>query len=627
MGRMSIIIVLGFVMIAGVTFIAINESAERSSEIVSNEAENTEAILSAADVVDFTIQQYIKTGNKDHEFTGEWGNTNATTTITDLNISDTPYDTLQITGTATIGGETQEINTTVVLRQGILPANNSMHLVSNSVNVDIEKGRVSGYDENMDGSSGDGDTQWGITVSDPDMADALIEKYDTMSYNGKNPIIGREEDESTLYDEPSIGYAPGEIDLQEYIETYFNHSDVQLNSGQIGNSDGTKAVYGAEDDFRIIYSDQSSTLSSDVEGFGILAINGSLSTTDTNTLDWNGIVLCTDSSASSNTSVYLGDSSSIHGSLVAGGVTTDNLSVTAKGKVDFNIINDVVIPQEEFKVTLSILGSELSADGGVTDEPTHVDLNIGGSLINQWYDVENCDETSPIIWNDPTVYDPNEEVEVVGKFRPSTYGNPDRTISSTSNSDKLLVKRNGDIVPQMSGSSGQVNVEEWLGPYISGTQITLGPSQAIYLYDYNNVSYFFPEWNEYMDWWQDHGYHLTSETYDQVSSWWWTYNVPTDDESYEYWNYENPWLGIYRQQEFIDNNKDILIEICDDRDFQDLAVLLTLHPADTVDKPVEIKYSEEALSKVENMIKIKAPDMQSDTVVTDIKWDYTTSGD
>jgi hypothetical protein len=634
MGKMSIIIVLTFILVAGTTFIGINEINRRNSEIIAENAEFAEADFSASDVIDYTIEQYIKTGNKNDDITSKWGNATVTSSITDLNIPDSPYDSLLITGVAEVGETSREIKARVTLRQGILPANNPLHVIATSCNLDMKKGRISGYDENMDTSPGSADKTWGVTSSESDIVDALMEEYDTLEYLGKNPIIGKEDDdwknhtESIADDEPSIAYTPGKIDLQAFIDDYKNYSDFNLTGGQIGNSDGTKKVYGAEDDFKIVYADQTSELIGDVEGYGILAIEGGLSTTDTNTLDWNGLVVCTDSTGTNNTSVYLADSTSVHGSLVAGGLSTNNATVNAQGKVDFSIIDDVVIPSEDFKITITILGSELTAGPSYPDVDTHCRLNVGGSEINYWTGAEDCDEGSPIIWSSTATYTANSEVEIVGIFTNDPYyNNEERIVTSTSNSDKLIVKRDGDPVPEMSGSSGQVDVETWLGSYIDDDNncITLGQNQAIYLYDYNHLdvsSFEFPEWNDYYNWWQSHGYHLESNTFDEVNYWWYTYSVPTDDQSYEYWNYVNYDLGINRRDDFVDNNTDILMEIYDDRDFQDLAVLLTLHPADTVDRPVELKYSKEALDKVRAMLQFKIPYLSSDTIITDIDWDF-----
>jgi len=628
MGRMSLIIVLGFIIIAGITYISINESNMRSVEQTVNNSYSLDRNFSAHDIITYAIQQKVLYNQSINTSDSSWINCLANVQFTDLNpTEDYPFDSLRFTATSTIDGVEKEIEAIVLTKDRSIPILYSPLVIhANQAGIKLEgPSYINGGDVNLDDTFGTDPDKYGVTLTH---ADSTLLKGllgdDTLKIQG-------------LGSEPSLNKNESyHEDIAKYVDLYKAYADTSITTGILPGG-----TYGSEANPVIVHADGSTIMSGNVTGTGILAIDGSFSTTDSACLTWNGLVIVSAPQDSANTYLYFADSSSVHGSVIVGAPTKAGVNLKGE-KVTFEIYDNKIIPGQEFLTSIHILGSELSGSGGRYDAQSMVKVHIGGHVAKTWHDARYSDNDArkdgkrqpPInsfFWQDKKSYPAGTEITVSVKF----YSNDFyprlsiKTISSTSNSDHLKTLRNGDAKPGMQGSSSQSNVEDFLEGYITNGQITISDNQAIFLFDYNNMTTPFP-YDNYTEFREAHDDHW--DPYYQDKNPEYEDYIALYGETNEHYNNYNQFLalwiddGIWPDGSVSEHNvetedfEEAKVEWYnqyDNRDFQDCCVLADLavpedDPDDTLliaidtlsqDKTVKLQNSEEANDIVRNLIK------------------------
>ncbi|MBN2280107.1 MAG: hypothetical protein JXQ65_05975 [Candidatus Marinimicrobia bacterium] len=626
MGRMSLIIVMGFIIIAGITFVTLNETDLRSTDNTVGNAFALERNFSARDIISYAIQHKVMFDASYNTPDSSWMNCLANVEMEDLNGSDDfPFDSLKFTATAVVDGIQKQIEAIVLCKDQALPVMYSPLVIhANQAGVRLQgPSYINGADVNMDGSAGTEDDKYAITLTKADST-ALIADLgdDTTKVFGEGGFPSL--DKNVSYHE----------DIAKYVDLYGTMADTTINTGILPGG-----IYGSEANPVIVYATGTTIMSGDVTGTGVLAIDGSFSTTDSSTLTWYGLVICSADVDSNNTNLYFADSSSVYGTVIVGAPTKGGVNLKGE-RVTFTIEDNEVIPGQDFNVAVHVLGSELSGSGGRKDAQCEVKVFVGGSVVKTWSDVRYSDgdayvdgkwqpPLSSFYWTDPTVYEAGTPVTIQVRFYSTDYySGINRTISSTTNSDHLHTKRNGDDKPGMAGSSGQSDVESFLEGYITDGVITITDNQAIFLFDYNDISNPFP-YDDYWDFREAHDDHWDPYYYD-VNPEYEDYVALYGDPNEYYSNYNdflNSWIddGISPDTRISEHNveyedyEEAIEEWYDEydtRDFQDAVVLADLSvPEDeedslivtidstSHDKTVKLQNSEEANEIVKNMIR------------------------
>jgi hypothetical protein len=239
----------------------------------------------------------------------------------------------------------------------------------------------------------------------------------------------------------------------------------------------------------IVVVEGDATLTDDVQGYGMLVVEGAL-TLSGNAL-WEGIIMAASDGALGVT--YAGQARH-YGTLLLRHVASLPDEI-----IDFEIIDDEIVPQECFEAGVTILGSAISA-GGAYDLMVTTQFSIGEDAFEPWGDFDQAvtgnvnDEANPRTYMATEVYPAGTAIVVLGQ----SWDKNDPDDSGTSNSDwesymdlssssgdspQLKVLRDGDPVPQIDGFLDQQNIEQYVGAYVQDGYIALEPNQAIYLFE------------------------------------------------------------------------------------------------------------------------------------------------
>lgn len=311
MGRMIMIVVLGFIVIFGSVRTNLNRTAEKAMNNSSEFAETAQRNQLTTSALEYALSIYIQTGNTDTTIIDtSWleGIVSASISISGQDTVDN-IDTLTITATSEIGG--------IVDSSQIILISNSLMIppITASVGVDSESAsftfsgnvRIYGNDTNMDGTTGDSDDLAGITVSNADDSTTLADDYSGTTFvqgSGTSPSISVSDDTTT--------------DLTETVTYYAAVADQSL-------LDCSSLTPGSSDNPTIAYIDGDCNLSGNIEGYGVLAVDGSLEMTGR--VRWYGLVIVV---GESSMEFDASGTPAIYGGLLLGAPTTAlSLSGTA----------------------------------------------------------------------------------------------------------------------------------------------------------------------------------------------------------------------------------------------------------------------------------------------------------
>ena len=179
-------------------------------------------------------------------------------------------------------------------------------------------------------------------------------------------------------------------------------------------------------------------------------------------------------------------------------------SDSSEDPVDFEIINNTVVPQDNFISSFKVLGAAFQGSYYVGSKLTYYDrmvtsrLEVGNETFYPWgnYNLpvsSNINDGSTHSWTLPTTYSAGTSVKVTGRGwdRRQVTGlnyNLDSSWKSTSiissGSPKLKVLRNGDDVPNISGSMNQDSIAYFVADYVDENgKIVLEDNEAIFLFE------------------------------------------------------------------------------------------------------------------------------------------------
>ncbi len=631
MGRMSLIVVLGFIIIAGFVFQAVYDTDLRSVENIAKADQVLNTDFTSKDIVNYAIENNIL--NNRSKLDTSWFGVQVKIEVLNPTQSTAQPPLYQkiVRGISKKGNIIDTMDAIVTYRNAKIPSSSSpISIHSPLLSLSMEgPAAVNGFDYDhpdidIPGYTPGADSMYGITLSQADTAmlkNGLIADSNHTKVNGMGGY-------------PSVTEDANYVDIAEYVDLYGSVADTSVTTGQF-----PPGTYGTVDNPKIVYLDGDTQLSGDVNGTGVLVINGDFSTTDTSRLDWNGIILAKAADDSNNVKLHFADSSSVKGSMMVDAPNESDVNMKGE-KVPFELTESEIIPGEDYEASITVLGSELSGNGGVGDVATEVNVYIGGNLVKSWDDARYSEgdadvdgawqpPLSSFYWKAPETYAAGTAISISGRFYSSYYG-INKTISSTDNTDHLRVLRTGDSQPGMAGSSGQSDVESFLEGYIVDGQINLLENQAIFLIDYNQLSNDYP----YDDFWEfriahdDHWdpyYHDENPEYED-------YVALYGDPNQYYADYD-AFLGSWKndgippddyvpehnvEEEDYAEDKADWYAANDNRDFQDLVVLADLQVPpepepdttqtvviETRDKEVRFQYCQEAYIIARQLLESK----------------------
>lgn len=174
--------------------------------------------------------------------------------------------------------------------------------------------------------------------------------------------------------------------------------------------------------------------------------------------------------------------------------------------VDFDIIDDTVVPQDNFICSFEVLGAahQYQYHGHTYNRMVTSRLKVGDETFDPWGDYtlpvsSNLNDGSTHSWTLDATYSAGTPVTVIGRawilrydnwWSSTYYYNLDSSwkntmeVSSTSNSPNLIVLRNGDAVPDIAGAMNQDSIEDYLEGYIDeNNKVVLEENEAIFLFE------------------------------------------------------------------------------------------------------------------------------------------------
>lgn len=159
-----------------------------------------------------------------------------------------------------------------------------------------------------------------------------------------------------------------------------------------------------------------------------------------------------------------------------------------------------VVPSEPFAARMTVLGSAITY-GGEYDIPVSVKVMVGGATLEPFGDADLAlpanvnDGNNPRDYILPSVYGAGTPIVIWAQSWKKT----DSALSGTDNSHwtgslaldsddltyNVMTLRNGDSVPTIPGFQDQASIEVYISDFVDPAthKVTLGPNQAIYLFE------------------------------------------------------------------------------------------------------------------------------------------------
>lgn len=177
-----------------------------------------------------------------------------------------------------------------------------------------------------------------------------------------------------------------------------------------------------------------------------------------------------------------------------------DFSPESPASIDFDIIDDKVVPKETFISNFKVLGAAFqgSYDHKYYDRMVTSRLKVGNNTFNPWGDY-NLPVTSNLngrvtnSWSLPTTYPAGTPVTVIGygwghkdsglNYNLDSSWEMTKEVSYESNPNNLKVLRNGDSVPKIPGAMKQPPIEDFLKDYAKDGKIVLEENEAIFLFE------------------------------------------------------------------------------------------------------------------------------------------------
>jgi hypothetical protein len=173
----------------------------------------------------------------------------------------------------------------------------------------------------------------------------------------------------------------------------------------------------------------------------------------------------------------------------------------AEAVEDFDIVNVEVVPADPYIPQITILGSAVTWDFGAYDAAVGVRYKIGGDSFEPYGPLGSPtgsnvnDHTNPREWTAPGTYAAGTPVSITARCwrLDEKWMDPDdddnwwkfRTITSTNDTEFLIVLRDGDPIPAYDPWQDQATIEDFVKDYIDTATdtIKLQPNQVILLFE------------------------------------------------------------------------------------------------------------------------------------------------
>lgn len=335
MGRYSLIIVLGFIVIFGYMSLRSNRIGQRAEENSIRFSEKIMARQIAHSAVDYLLSLHTLSGLTDTTVTRtDWLGGSFQGTITTLSFdsaSMTSQIALDVIATV---GETNHSTRVILSSRNLLipviPAALGVFAESVSLNM-TGNARIYGTDTNINGSAGPNDPLPAITVSEDDDSVALKTQYSgstKLQGEGGSPSIA-------IFDESNREA------IQALAEAYISIADYHLSScaSFTGN-----LTLGSISSPVIVHIAGGCTIAGNVTGYGVLVAEG---VSLTGNVNWYGLVLVVNDDVGSASGT---GNAKIYGALIIG---AGSAALSFKG-------NDRVYYSSE---AIRIIGDYISSSG------------------------------------------------------------------------------------------------------------------------------------------------------------------------------------------------------------------------------------------------------------------------
>ncbi len=323
MGRSTLIIVLGFIVIFSGVITQMNRISERANENSVQYTENIIARQIGLSAMDYLISKHSHTGISDTTLIRTVSDQGSFTgIITTLSYDSlTRFSEIQIDITAYAGDVSYTGKVTLnsrILLVPEIPA--TAGAIANTVLLDIiGNARIYGQDTNIDGTTGTSGDLPGVTVSEESDSTNLSEQYagtTKIQGEGSTPSIA-------VFDDVS------KEDLDALINAYISIADYNLSScNSIGNQ-----VLGSVESPVVVYINGGCTFTGNITGYGVLIAEN---LTFKGRVKWYGLVLI---SGEESADVSSFGNSTIHGALM---VSAPIVNISIKGTDQFYYSNEAI---------------------------------------------------------------------------------------------------------------------------------------------------------------------------------------------------------------------------------------------------------------------------------------------
>ena len=253
MGRASLLVVLGFIVIFGIVRNNINKTSESSSE---NSSEYTDAILArnvANSALEYGLSLYVSEGSDTSYSNSDFLGGSYTATFTTLG------DTVRLVVTADFEEESHTSRVDILSEYKFFPdATGGASVGGGSGMMVFDFGgnvSITGNDTNFDGTDGPGPDLSAFTLSSD--ADSASLAADSAFLTGEPPI-----EVSSDTSAPTVA---------ELVSFYSAIADTTFSGGIFSG-----VTFGSEANPMVFYSSAHVEFGSGASGYGILAIDGSL---------------------------------------------------------------------------------------------------------------------------------------------------------------------------------------------------------------------------------------------------------------------------------------------------------------------------------------------------------------
>jgi len=304
MGKSTLIIVLGYIMIFGMIQGDMYKITERAVENVSEIYENTQLRQLTNSALEYMISLHIQNRTTDTTVAiANWlgGSFSGSVSLSGSDAS-TNTDSIAVSATGQFGGLTytasanfQSVNA-IVLQMPTITSSMGFYAPNATLTMQSFSG-ISGNDINMDGTAGPG----------PDLPGVATTGALTLNLAATSTITGAPPS-------PNPATADGSWeDLRGLADSYEQFAHYKYTGDQVLSG----AIYGSAADPKIVYFDADCKFTSSTIGYGILVVRGDLFVTAD--FQWYGLVV-----VSGVTSSQVDDNahSDIWGALLVGAQTT-----------------------------------------------------------------------------------------------------------------------------------------------------------------------------------------------------------------------------------------------------------------------------------------------------------------